>query len=69
VKDLFKRLTREWGSKNRKADSRAHKAKLHRLSPDEEQELAVATDPELKRLGEDEVSTPYQLVEGPCRRR
>lgn len=68
-RDRYKDLSKAWGSKEKKADSRSAKSSLKRLTREEQQELLVSRDPELRRLGEDEISTPYQLVEGPTRRR
>lgn len=41
MKDDYKKLSKEWGSKRRKQDSRAAKSTLKRLTREERAELAV----------------------------
>lgn len=51
-KDPYKNLSKEWGSKRRKADSRAGKSTLKRLTREERAELAMqkAVDDARRRM-------------------
>lgn len=45
MKDLYKRLSREWGSLSRKMEGRQRKQRLRRLDPEEQREVDLMEPP------------------------